>query len=403
MIQRIGLRKIFDSRGGLTIEAKIIGSSGRYAVASSPAGTSRSKYEAVPLPDGDADLAIRRFNAVRDRFKGIDASEQGLVDELLQSSDNTANFSRLGGAVSTSVSVAAAKLAAIEEGLELYEYVYENFTKRYGIKKGIPRPLGNIIGGGVHSSNKMAIQEILVAADAGPAFENAQINIMVHGEVGRIFVEMHAKNIGRNIEGGWSTPFDDIKSLSVADLAVKRIRERTGKRISLGIDAAASQLYKRNAYMYGRKSLSREEQISFIMRLKKKFGLGYIEDPLAEEDFDGFAKLTGLAKGALIVGDDIYATNTERLERGISESSTNAVLIKVNQTGTLTDTINTVRLAHENGMVNVVSHRSGETEDTFIAHLAVAFGSMYIKCGVVGGERMAKINELARIGGIEKS
>ncbi len=402
-IQRIDLRKIFDSKGELTIEAKITGRSGKYAIASSPAGTSRSMHEAVPLPEGSADLAIKRFGKVRDKFRGIDASEQELVDELLYNSDNTSNFSRLGGAVSTAVSIAAAKLAAIEEGLELYEYVYENFMKRYGIRKSIPRPLGNIIGGGAHSGNRMAIQEVLVAADAGSAFENAMINWMVHKEAGKIFTENGAAGIGKNIEGGWSTPFNELKSLAIASLAVKRTKEKTGRRISLGIDAAGSQLYKHKTYTYGKKSLSAERQIAFMMKLKKKFGLEYIEDPMYEEDFEGFAKITSMAKDALVVGDDIYATNTERLEMGIDASSTNAVLIKVNQAGTLTDTINVVRLAHENSIANVVSHRSGETDDTFIAHLAVAFGSKYIKCGVVGGERVAKINELIRIEGIEKS
>ncbi len=403
MIQRIDLRKIFDSKGELTIEAKITGRDGKYAIASSPAGTSRSMHEAVPLPNGSADLAIKRFGKVRNRFRGIDAIEQELIDELLYNCDNTSNFSRLGGAVSTAVSIAAAKLAAAEEELELYEYIYENFTKRYGIRKSIPRPLGNIIGGGVHSGNRMAIQEILVAADAGSAFENAMINEIVHKEAGRVFAENGALGIGKNIEGGWSTPFNELKSLAIADLAVERVKKRTGRRVSIGIDAAGSQLYKHGAYAYGKKSLSAKEQIAFIMELKRKFGLEYIEDPMYEEDFEGFAKIKSMANGALVVGDDIYATNTERLERGIDASSTNAVLIKVNQAGTLTDTINVVRLAHENGIANIVSHRSGETDDTFIAHLAVAFGSEYIKCGVVGGERVAKINELTRIEDTEKS
>ncbi|MEM4088494.1 MAG: enolase C-terminal domain-like protein [Candidatus Micrarchaeaceae archaeon] len=398
-IKSIVLRKIFDSRGSQTVEATVMSKSGISAVASAPSGTSTSIHEVEAFPKGDVGLGIRRFNAKSSSLVGIDVFDQTYVDEELHEIDGTTRFSWIGGNIATAVSIATAKLAAKLDNTELYEYIFRHFTQKMGITKKIPRPLGNLIGGGVHSNGKMRIQEILIAADGGSFAKNAYANIETHKMLG---LEIAKLGCGVNIEGAWITPFGDLRNLELVSTVVRRAERKLGVKISIGIDFAASEFYSNRKYSYGGRVLNKEEQIRFIEKLRDKFNLEYIEDPLDENDFDGFAELNkAIGNNCYIVGDDLYATDTVRLRKGISMHSTNSILIKVNQVGTLSDTIATVEVAHSNGIKTIVSHRSGETTDAFIAHLAVAFGSDYIKCGIMRGERIAKINELLRIEALE--
>ncbi|MEM3247936.1 MAG: enolase C-terminal domain-like protein [Candidatus Micrarchaeaceae archaeon] len=399
-IKSVALRKIFDSRGLETIEATVTAGSGISAVASAPSGTSRSIYEAEAFPKGDVELGIKRFNAKSGSLIGIDAFDQAYIDEELHEIDGTTRFSGIGGNIAMAVSIATAKLAAKLEGSELYEYIFKRFTEKIGISKKIPRPLGNLIGGGVHSNGKMSIQEILIAADGGSLAKNAAANIETHRMLGAAIARL---GCGVNIEGAWITPFREMKNLKLAKEAAERAGRKLGVKIRMGVDFAASKLYSKRMYSYGSRRLTREQQVSFVEKLVERFDLEYIEDPMNEDDFSGFAEINrAVGHGRYIVGDDLYATDVARLRKGISMQSTNSILIKVNQIGTLSDTIATLGMAHSHGIRTIVSHRSGETDDTFIAHLAVAFGSDYIKCGIVRGERIAKINELLRIEALEK-
>ncbi len=408
-IKDIKLRVILDSRGKETLAAEVSDSEGNKAEAMAPSGTSRSEYEAMPFPENNAKKAIDAFETYKSKLIGMEPSNQKGIDMLLHEIDGTSNFSKIGGNASTAISVAVARLAAIEAGMELYQYIYENFTKNVGIEKKIPGLLGNAIGGGVHSNNKMSIQEVLLATKDGKVLENAKTNIAIHGSIGD-YLKSKDLAVGLNIENAWNTKLDDVAAIELASAQAGSKSAST----KLGLDCAASEFYNSNANTYlfeqsmsassGKKELSRDTYLQTIEQIAEKYNLAYLEDPMDSNDIDGFAEINRKLGGKmLIVGDDLYATNKERLAKGISKKATNAILIKVNQVGTLTDVFDTVELAHKNNIQTIVSHRSGETTDPFMAHLGVAFGSAYIKCGILGGERIAKINELARIESIEKS
>ncbi|MGC8628725.1 MAG: phosphopyruvate hydratase [Candidatus Micrarchaeia archaeon] len=404
MIQKIALRVILDSRGKETVAATVRDEKGNEAEAMAPSGTSRSEYEAVPFVNNSANESIKTFETYKSKIIGRDCKDQSGIDLLLHEIDGTSNFSKIGGNVATAISMANAKLAAKEAGMELYEYIFENFTKKMGISKKIPGLLGNVIGGGVHSSNKMSIQEILLATKAQNIMESAKANIGVHAAIGA-YLRSHDLAVGLNIENAWNTKLDDVSAIELANAQAK-----ANGIIKLGADCAASEFFKDGKYFFEKEAkpgsekseLERNEYIELIVSIAKKYGFVYLEDPLDSNDFDGFSQITKeMEDKALVVGDDLYATNKERLKMGVSKKATNAILIKVNQVGTLTDVLDTISFAHKNGIKTIVSHRSGETTDPFMAHLGVAFGSEYIKCGILGGERIAKINELARIEEIE--
>lgn len=399
-IRDIMLRKIFDSRGQLTVEATISSNSGLVASASAPSGTSKSEYEVAAFPIS-IDACIRNFLKSKKEIIGIDAADQQALDEKLHEIGGE-GLKAIGGSISTAVSIANARLAAAVEGMELYDYVYSRFTRRFVAKKRIPRLLGNVIGGGVHSKNGMNIQEILVSPDSGSLFQNAVLSEELHKIVGDMIAKKSKAGIGRNIEGAWNSPFAEAENLGIVKRAIGYINKRYNVKVAVGIDIAASEFYTNGKYKYKWGVLDTDGQLELVAKLKNRYGIYYIEDPFDENDFKSFARLTAALKGsALVVGDDLYATNPKRLEKGIEERATNAILIKVNQIGTLSDTIKVVEIATKKGVKSIISHRSGETNDAFIAHLAVAFGAPFIKSGISGGERVSKINELLRIEAIE--
>ncbi len=398
-IKDIKVRKILDSRGGFTVEVTVSSAknSASAAVANS---TSTGSHEVFAFPDGNVDLGISNFEEVKKGLLGLDAHDQRRIDSTLHEIGGE-RFGVIGGNISTGVSIAAAKLAAKSEGVELYDYVYENFTKRFGVKKHIPRPLGNLIGGGAHSKNKMSIQEILISPKGVSFAEGIHINAMVHKSLEEYISKELAIPAGVNIEGAWVTGLGDQENLDLADEMAGTV-DAIGVDVQLGADFAASEFFKDGRYVYGDRKLDPLQNIDFVAKLADDFELAVVEDPMNEDDFSGFAGITKKIGGkSLVVGDDLYTTNNGRVEQGVKSKSTNGVLIKVNQIGTLCDTLDVIALAHRSGMKTVVSHRSRETTDSFISHLAVAFGSEFIKTGIVGGERVAKLNELARIEELE--
>jgi enolase len=317
--------------------------------------------------------------------------DQAGIDSLLEKIDGTPNFSEIGGNLATAISMAVAKASADELGIPLFRYLG-------GVNYRIPVPLGNVVGGGKHAVNGTTIQEFLVATHSDDIFTSIKTNAQVHKRIKEIAAKELDIPIGMGDEKAWVLPFDDEKVLSLIGEVVDEVSSKTGLEIEKGIDLAASNFYSNGSYIYKNGKLSREEQVDFVEGIVKDRGFTIIEDPFDEEDFDSFAELTKrVGDRALIVGDDIYTSSASRLEKGIEKGASNAILLKPNQVGTISRLLATFRLARENGMAVVVSHRSGETTDAFIAHLAVALGAEYIKTGTVGGERIAKLNELVRI------
>ncbi|MEE3208150.1 MAG: enolase C-terminal domain-like protein, partial [Candidatus Thermoplasmatota archaeon] len=324
---------------------------------------------------------------------GLSAEEQAQVDTLLHEVDGTTNFSRIGGNMAVAISLATARAAAASQGIPLYRYVagmgpYE-----------LPAPMGNVLGGGAHAVGGTDIQEFLVTSFDDDVSRAIEANAAVHREVGAVLRE-HFPDIalGKGDEGAWVAPMENVAALELVVEAAGRVAKETGVDIRPGMDLAASEFYHNGKYVYKDRSLTPEEQVNFVASLIEDYGLYSVEDPLDQEDFKSWATLTAKTK-ALVIGDDLYVTNIGRLQKGLDLGATNAILIKPNQIGTLTDTLDTVTLAREAGLATVISHRSGETTDDAIAHLGVAFGCHAIKTGTVGGERIAKLNELVRIAG----
>ena len=393
IIEDITLRRILDSRGNPTVEADVTTSSG-FGRAAAPAGASTGTHEAQAWPEGGVAAAIELARQeVLPQLLGLSAEEQAQVDALLHEVDGTSNFSRIGGNLAVAVSLATARAAAASQGIPLYRYV--GGMGPYGL----PAPMGNVLGGGAHAVGGTDIQEFLVTSFDDDVSRAIEANAAVHRAVGEALRERFPDTaLGKGDEGAWVAPLENVAALELVVEAMQQVARETGVDIRPGLDLAASEFYRDGKYVYKDRSLTPEEQVDFVVSLIEDYGLHSVEDPLDQEDFESWAALTAKTD-ALVIGDDLYVTNVERLEKGLEMGATNAILIKPNQVGTLTDTLDTVSLAREAGLATVISHRSGETTDDAIAHLGVAFGCHAIKTGTVGGERIAKLNELVRIAG----
>ena len=394
IIEDVYARKILDSRGNPTIEVDVVTRQG-FGRCAAPSGASTGKYEVVAFPENSVDKALIEVTEnIAPELIGVDAEEQEVIDSILKEIDGTENFSNIGGNTAVAVSLACAKAAASSYGISLYQYIGGVFACE------LPLPLGNVIGGGAHAVNSTDIQEFLVIPDgAKNILEAISINAEIHKKIKKELSKISNYALGKGDEGAWSVSIDDKTALEILKKVAEEVSDEYKVKVRLGIDVAASELFdeKRNLYIYKDKRLSREEQINYILELIDEYNLYYVEDPLHQEDFEGFSEITKNVKNTLICGDDLYVTNHKRIKKGLEYKSTNAVLIKPNQCGTLTDTFKAVRLAKNGKQAIIVSHRSGETTDETIAHLAVAFNAHLIKSGVVGGERIAKLNELVRI------
>ena len=392
LIEDIVLRKILDSRGNPTVEVEVYTLNG-YGRAAAPAGKSTGKHEVKAYPSGGIDKGIEYFKERMDNFIGMDSTQQEDIDAMLHEIDGTDDFSMLGGNIAIAVSLAVAKAAANSMGLPFYQYLGGAFANR------IPRPVGNVLGGGKHAVGGTTIQEMLSMALSNSAKDNVFANALVHKKVGEKLRERFPNiSIGLGDEKAWIAPMGDIEAIEVVVEAVREVSEEYGIEIKPALDFAASSFYKDGKYHYKDKVLTPEEQIDFVEDIVKNYGIYLVEDPLDEEDFDGFAELTRrIGHIAYVVGDDIFVTNVERIKIGIAKGAANTVLIKPNQIGTLTDTIRAIRFSKDNGYATMISHRSGETCDTSIVHIGVAFGVEFIKTGAIGGERIAKLNEMIRI------
>lgn len=399
-LERIKARKVYNSRGEPTVEvdAWVNGCLGR---AAAPAGKSKGGKEVMYYPEGGVDESIRLINGeLAEKLVGVDASDHANVDEVLKKFDGTEDFRRLGGNAAFAVSLATAIAAANAQGKNLYEHlkIVDSFR--------LPYPLGNVIGGGAHAGRGAPDwQEMLVSpVGAGSVEDAVRANFLVHARAGKLLDEfLGGFTLGRGDEGAYAPPVKTEDGLRILKQAADEISDELGFRIRIGVDVAASSLWDpgENAYVYRTEGvkLSREDQMARVAEWVDRYELFYVEDPLDENDMEGFSELSKQLRGkTLICGDDLIVTNPKIMSEAAEKKAVQAVIIKPNQVGLLTTAMETVRIAHRHGIVPVVSHRSGEPPEGHLAQLAVAWGGKLLKAGVVGGERVAKANELLRIG-----
>jgi len=403
-ISRIDAREILDSRGNPTVEALVYGS-GRVGVAAVPSGASTGKHEALELRDHDP----KRYfgagvqNAVRNikeiiapKIVGQDPRNQSMIDRAMIDLDGTPNKAKLGANAVLAVSLATAKLAAALEGKSLFSYLSND--------KGtiLPVPVMNIINGGKHAGTGLRIQEFMVIPAGADSFaESLRMGTEIYHTLKRVILTKYGKqSINVGDEGGFAPPLTSTsEALDTILLAISESGYSPGKNVYLGFDAASSEFYSSGTYEIDDQTKTADELTEFYIELIKKYPIRYIEDPFEQEDFDHTAKFTQkVGSKVQVVGDDIFVTNISRLRRGIQLGAANALLLKVNQIGTLTESIEAARTAMSSQYAVVTSHRSGETEDTTIADLAVALDCGQIKTGApCRGERAAKYNRLIRI------
>jgi len=393
LVTEVRLRRVLDSRGNPTVEADVRTESGGFGRAAAPSGASTGEHEATSLPAREAIAAARE--AAVPRLEGqVYAGDQRSVDTVLRNADGSGNFAEIGANSAVAISMAAARAAADVLGAPLYQHLGGAFRGE------TPTPLGNVVGGGEHAADATDIQEFLAVPVGAPSVADAVFaNAAVHQEVRDTLAERGIP-AGKGDEGAWAPSIDDSEAFEIVAEAIDAVADDVGFEIGFGLDVAATELFEADeaVYRYGDRERSPNEQIEYVADLVGEYDLLYVEDPVEENDFEGFASLVErVSENCLICGDDLFVTNTDRLETGIEQGAGNSILVKPNQIGTLSDAFDAVALAVENGFAPVISHRSGETEDTTIAHLAVATGAPYIKTGAVGGERTAKLNELVRI------
>lgn len=404
-IVSVHARQILDSRGNPTVEAEVVTASSR-GRASVPSGASKGKHEALELRDGDEKRfhgkgvlrAVASVNQIiGPGIKGLNSNDGRTIDRVMLRLDGTPNKAKLGANAILAVSMASARAAANSGSVNLFTQLRKAGTYT------LPVPMMNVINGGEHAGNALAIQEFLIEpVGAKSCSEAIRVGSEVYQSLKSVLISRHGRgaiNVGD--EGGFAPPLrltrDALASIrkAVADTGY------TEKEVSLGVDAAASTFYdtKTETYAVDGKRLKEGALEDFYASLRDEFGLLTLEDPFQEEAFEGFASITKrLGAETKVIGDDIYVTNVSRMRKGIETGATNAVLIKLNQIGTVSETEDAIELARRAKWSVIVSHRSGETEDPFIAHLATAFGSDFVKAGAPArGERVAKYNELLAI------
>ena len=403
VIEEVGAREILDSRGNPTVEVEIALDDGTLARAAVPSGASTGQHEAVELRDGDPErfggkgvegAVAAVLDEIGPELIGIEAVEQRLVDQKLVDLDGTPDKSRLGVNAILGVSLAVAKAAAESSGLELFRYIG-------GVNAHVlPVPMFNILNGGAHADTGVDVQEFMVAPLGADSFREAlRWGAEVYHALKSV-LKGHGLPTGLGDEGGFAPDLPAAtEALDLIATAVDMAGYTLGQDIALAIDVAATEFFTNGVYSFERSDRNAEQMIDYYADLLGAYPLVSLEDPLAEDDWDGWARLTAeLGDRVQIVGDDIFVTNPERLEEGINRRVANAMLVKLNQIGTLSETLDAVALAQSNGYRCMISHRSGETEDTTIADLAVALGCGQIKTGAPArSERVAKYNQLLRI------
>ena len=403
VIEQVGAREILDSRGNPTVEVEVALDDGTLGRAAVPSGASTGEHEAVELRDGDpgryggkgVENAVRGvLDQIGPELVGLEAFEQRVVDQTLVDLDGTPDKSRLGANALLGVSLAVAKAAAESSGLELFRYVGGPNAHV------LPVPMMNVLNGGVHADTRIEVQEFMIAPVGAESFREALRQGTEVYHVLKSVLKGNGLATGVGDEGGYAPDLPTNRdALDLIVTAVEKAGYVLGRDIVLALDVAATEFFADGAYTFETSRRSAEQMSAYYANLLASYPLVSIEDPLSEDDWDGWVRLTAeLGERVQIVGDDLFVTNPDRLDEGIERKAANALLVKVNQIGTLSETLDAVTLAHSYGYRCMVSHRSGETEDTTIADLAVATGCGQIKTGAPArSERVAKYNQLLRI------
>ncbi len=398
-------REILDSRGNPTVEAEVLLESGIHGQAAVPAGASVGTKEAVELRDNDAQRyfgkgvlkAVENVNSeISEAIMGIDVMEQHFIDQTLIDLDGSGNKSRLGANAILAVSLAVAKAAAEESGLPLYRYLGGSGPM------SMPVPMINVINGGVHANNNLDLQEFMIVPLGAKSFREA---LRYGAEIFHTLKKMlHEKNMATTVgdEGGYAPNLENNEAaLQLIVQAIEQAGYLPGADVAIALDFASSELFREGKYHLASDglSLSSEQFTDYIVALVDKYPIISVEDGLSEHDWNGWKLLTNkLGKSVQLVGDDIFVTNSNILKEGIAQDVANSILIKINQIGTLTETFSAIEIAKRAGYTSVISHRSGETEDTTIADIAVATNALQIKAGSLSrSDRLAKYNQLLRI------
>jgi len=398
LISSLKGRIVYNSRGSKSIEIDVITDNKYLGRACAPSGASVGSHEVPSFVDNNPEITLQKFESNKFRFVGVDASDPHAVNQILKEIDSSDNYSEIGGSVAYGVSIASASSASLSLNVPLFALLNKHGPYRF------PYPLGNILGGGAHAGpGTPDIQEVLVCPIGSKNINEAlETNFKIHKDV-RILLEKKDKSFtyGRGDEGAWAPNLNNDQSVSIVAQAVEDSGLRLGKDIALGIDFASSSLWdpKRKVYDYSRQGLIRttQEQIEFVEDLIKNYHLIYAEDPVNEDDFKSMAAITKRNSNCFITGDDMLVTKSERVKEARKYGACNAAILKVNQAGTLHDALDFASTCTNNNIRIITSHRSGESIDSHISHIAVATASKMIKTGVVGGERVSKLNELLRL------
>jgi len=391
-------RIIHNSRGTKTIEVDVISDNQYLGRTSAPSGASVGKYEAVSFPEGGPEESLRILNENSKKFIEFESSDLKSIDETLKAMDQTSNYSKIGGSLAYAITIASMESASKAVGKQLFELISEQDEYRF------PIPIGNILGGGVHAGpGTPDIQEILISAPGAKTIRDAiETNFKVHKELRNVIEKADPSfTNGRGDEGGWAPKCDNEKALELCAIACESLGYTLGKEVSLGVDFASSTQWneEKHLYVYERAGFENtpEKQIEFVTSIIEKYKLIYAEDAVHEEAFGDMSELVSKFPKTMITGDDLTVTSKDILKKAVGNKSCNAAILKVNQAGSLYDALEFAKVADNNDIKLITSHRSGESIDSHISHIGIGTNSKMLKVGVVGGERVAKLNELIRL------
>lgn len=391
-------RIVFNSRGSKTIEVDIVTDNRFIGRACAPSGASVGKFEAQSFPENKAEKALAALNDNSEKFVGLQAEDMKAVYDALRSIDRTDNYSKIGGSVAYALSIAAVDSAAKALSVPLFKLLKPNKPYRF------PFPLGNILGGGAHAGpGTPDLQEILACpVGAKDIVEALQMNFKLHAETRKVIESIDRRfTYGRGDEGAWAPNVNNDQALEIIEKSVRNCEFALGRDMAIGIDFASSSFWdeEKEVYDYVRQGLKRDtgEQIEFANRLIRDYKLVYAEDPVQEGDFQSMAVLTKKNAKTLVTGDDMLVTNAVKVKEAVKYGACSGAILKVNQAGSLYDAMKFAEECKKNNIKIITSHRSGESVDSHISHIAIATGSKMLKSGVLGGERIAKLNELVRL------
>lgn len=391
-------RILYNSRGSQTIEIDVISDNEHVGRVCAPSGASVGKHEAQSFPQNKPEKSLDILKKNIKKFLGLDPSNLKTVHETLREIDSSPNYSKIGGSLAFALTIASIESASKSLQIPMFKLLAKDSTFRY------PFPLGNILGGGAHAGpGTPDIQEILVCATGSKTIRDAiEVNLMVHKEVGKILAKKDPSfTNGRGDEGGWAPKLKNDEALEISAKACEQLGFTLGKEVSLGVDFASSTQWdeKKKRYVYDRAGFENtpEKQIEFASEIIKKYKLAYAEDAVHEEAFEDMAILTRKFPRVLITGDDLLVTNTKILKKAVKIKACSGAILKVNQAGSLYDALEFAKEANSNNIKLITSHRSGESSDSHISHIGIATKSKMLKVGILGGERIAKLNELIRL------